>query len=234
MAFDLNELRFDERGLIPAVVQERDTGEVLMVAYMNRESLAKTIETGFTWFYSRSRGRLWQKGEQSGHVQRVHEILADCDRDTLLVRVTQVGPGACHTGQRTCFHVPVAPDTEERQGETGMAEKAFDPEEASGAKGGLGILEELYRVILERKARPKEGSYTTYLFTQGINKILKKVGEEAAEVIIAAKDPEDGPLVYEVADLVYHVLVLLAERGIDPQAVLDELRRRRPGAAAGS
>lgn len=228
MAFSIDELKFDSEGLIPAVVQEYSTHEVLMVAYMNRESLAKTLETGYTWFYSRSRKRLWQKGEQSGHRQKVRAVFADCDQDTLLVQVEQIGPGACHQGYRSCFHAVVW-DSEQNgkdRGDQFVAEKTFDPEAVYGA-AGTDILGEVYNVILQRKAEPKEGSYTTYLFTEGINKILKKVGEEAAEVIIAAKDPEDDPLIYETADLFYHVLVLLAERNIRPEAVFAELAKRR-------
>ncbi|NLN27231.1 MAG: bifunctional phosphoribosyl-AMP cyclohydrolase/phosphoribosyl-ATP diphosphatase HisIE [Firmicutes bacterium] len=234
MQIDVDALRFDAQGLIPAVVQERSTGEVLMVAYMNRESLEKTLATGFTWFYSRSRGRLWQKGEQSGHVQKVHSVSVDCDGDALLVQVTQEGPGACHTGHRTCFYRDVYAASKAGGADGSGPEKAFDPEKVYSREDGSGILAELHGVIAERKAHPKEGSYTTYLFNEGINKILKKVGEEAAEVIIAAKDPEDDPLIYEAADLLYHLLVLLVERNIAPDAVFSELRRRRPGSSAHS
>lgn len=236
MNFSIDELRYDDRGLIPAVIQESSTGSVLMVGYMNPESLQKTLETGLTWFYSRSRQRLWQKGEQSGHVQKVEEILTDCDQDTLLIKVEQVGPGACHEGYRSCFHYSVKSDGKlsERQGEKSMAKQVFDPDKVYGRSNAAGILEEVYSVITERKAHPQEGSYTTYLFTEGINKILKKVGEESAEVIIAAKDPEDEPLIYEAADLIYHLLVLLAEREIKPEQVLAELKRRRPSSEANS
>lgn len=235
MRFAIDELRYNEQGLIPAVIQEDATGEVLMVGYMNRESLARTLDTGLTWFYSRSRRRLWQKGEESGHIQRVREILTDCDQDTLLIRVEQVGPGACHTGYRSCFHAGVTANANsERQGESEMPERTFDPDGVYGEQDAAGILEEVYQVILDRKSNPKEGSYTTYLFNEGINKILKKVGEESAEVIIAAKDPEDDPLIYEAADLLYHLLVLLVERGIDPGAVMRELGKRRAKGAARS
>lgn len=233
MQVDIEALRFDGQGLIPAVVQEHTTGEVLMVAYMNRESLEKTLATGLTWFYSRSRGRLWQKGEESGHVQRVQAIRTDCDGDALLVEVIQEGPGACHTGHRTCFHKDLngAPQTGDLT-EDKRSEKTFDPETVYGQRETAAILTELYNVVAERKTNPQEGSYTTYLFTEGINKILKKVGEESAEVIIAAKDPEDEPLIYEAADLLYHLLVLLAERNIAPEAVFAELRKRRPNQRA--
>src|SRR5690625_2599064 len=161
-----------------------------MVAYMNEQSLAKTKETGYTWFYSRSRQALWQKGEQSGHVQRVQDIFVDCDNDTLLIQVIQEGAGACHKGYRSCFHTRLD-DKESTQ------EQQFNPERIYRDD----ILTQLYDVISQRKQNPVEGSYTNYLFTEGINKILKKVGEESAEVIIAAKDPDDEPLIYESADL---------------------------------
>ncbi len=225
--FSIDALKWDEAGLIPAVIQEAASGTVLMVGYMNRESLRKTLETGYTWFYSRSRKRLWKKGETSGHVQRVEQIRTDCDQDTLLIQVTQEGPGACHEGYHSCFHYGVTIDGGV-EGENMSAERTFDPEKVYGSSSGA-ILEEVYQVIRDRKENPKEGSYTTYLFNEGINKILKKVGEEAAEVIIAAKDPEDEPLIYEAADLLYHLMVLLVERGLHPNQVFEELQRRRGG-----
>lgn len=236
MNFTIDQLRFDDNGLIPAVIQEASTGTVLMVGFMNRESLAKTLKTGLTWFYSRSRQRLWQKGEQSGHIQKVHDVLIDCDQDTLLIRVEQVGPGACHTGYRSCFHAHVVDQagTSTSRGDQRMTEKSFDPEKVYGGHDASRIIEDVFAVIMDRKVQPKEGSYTTYLFNEGINKILKKVGEESAEVIIAAKDPDDDPLIYEAADLLYHLLVLFAERGIQPQQVLGELSRRRGSAPVSS
>jgi len=225
MNFKVEALRWDEAGLIPAVIQEAGTGTVLMVGYMNQESLTKTLTTGFTWFYSRSRQRLWKKGESSGHVQRVKQLRTDCDQDTLLIQVTQEGPGACHEGYHSCFHYGVT--TNENVGGEVVADKqSFNPEAVYG-NSSAGVLDEVYQVVRDRQENPKEGSYTPYLFNEGINKILKKVGEEATEVIIAAKDPEDNPLVYETADLLYHLMVLLAERGIHPGQVLDELRSRR-------
>lgn len=223
--FAIEALKWDEAGLIPAVIQEASSGAVLMVGYMNQESLRKTLETGYTWFYSRSRQRLWKKGETSGHVQRVEQIRTDCDQDALLIQVTQEGPGACHEGYHSCFHYGVTIDGSV-EGESMSVERSFDPEQVYGNSSGT-ILEEVYQVIRDRQANPKEGSYTTYLFQEGINKILKKVGEEAAEVIIAAKDPDDEPLIYESADLLYHLMVLLAERGLHPGQVLEELQRRR-------
>ncbi len=203
---DLKDLKYNEAGLIPAVVQEYHTKEVLMVAYMSLESLQKTLETGETWFFSRSRQALWHKGETSGNIQMVKAIDYDCDQDTLLVWVVQRG-NACHTGARSCFF-----------------NRLYDAGEAPLNRD---ILFELYGVIGQRKARPREGSYTSYLFEKGIDKILKKVGEETAEVIIGAKNPDTKELVYETADLLYHLLVLLNEREIPLEAVLKELQERR-------
>lgn len=226
----LDDVRFDENGLVPAVVQEAESGQVLMVAYMNRESLARTLETGYTWFYSRSRGRLWQKGERSGHVQRVREILADCDQDALLIRVDQEGPGACHEGYKSCFHYPVAAKEGAGGGDEVSEPRTFDPERVYGsAGGGEGILTHLYQVIASRKESPVEGSYTSYLFRSGVDKILKKIGEESAEVIIAGKGGDRDGLVMESADLLYHLLVLLVEEGVELDALLAELARRRGG-----
>ena len=196
---------FNKQELLPAIIQEAETGEVLMLAYMNEVSLEKTIETGYTWFYSRSRERLWQKGEESGHVQKVVSITGDCDDDTLLIKVNQTGP-ACHTNHYSCFF-----------------------EQLSGTEKNTtsGIIEELFSVICDRKEHPKEGSYTNYLFEKGVDKILKKVGEESAEVIIAAKNPDLSELQYESADLIYHLLVLLCERGLSPENIFSELANRR-------
>lgn len=208
MTFNDEELKFDEKGLIPAIIQDFKTKEVLMMAYMNKESLAKTIESGQTWFYSRSRQQLWHKGETSGHFQLVQEISYDCDADTLLIKVAQLG-AACHTGKKSCFHNPVLKVEQE------IAEAS--PE----------ILRTLYDLILDRKANMPEGAYTTYLFTKGLDKILKKVGEESAEVIIGAKNRDKGEVTYEVADLFYHVLVLLAEQDVTPEDIYQELSKRR-------
>lgn len=205
-------LAWDERGLIPAVVQDARTGEVLTLAWMNRESLARTLETGETWFWSRSRQALWHKGETSGNVQRVATLGADCDLDALVVRVTPAGP-ACHTGARTCFHRPV----------DGAPTAPGEPTvESLGA-----ALDGLMETIARRKVDLPEGSYTTYLFRAGLNKVLKKVGEEATEVVIAAKEPDDEALAGEVADLLYHVSVLLAARGLSPEQVARKLAERR-------
>jgi phosphoribosyl-ATP pyrophosphohydrolase/phosphoribosyl-AMP cyclohydrolase len=201
------DLKYDERGLIPAVVQEADTGRVLMLAYMNKEAAEKTIETGTTWFYSRSRQGLWNKGQSSGNVQRVVDIAVDCDGDTLLVVVEQEGP-ACHTGQHSCFF-------------TGIDGNHFDR-----LPPRPGILNSLYQVVKDRRNNPKEGSYTNYLFDKGLDKILKKIGEEASEVIIAAKNADVGETVYEIADLLYHLTVLMVQKDIGYGEVFDELAGR--------
>lgn len=204
---NLEELKFDEKGLIPAVVQDARTHRVLTLAYMNRESLAITLREGRTCFYSRSRRTLWRKGETSGNVQRVVRVTADCDGDALLVEVEPAGP-ACHTGEESCFFRPLegAPDS-------GAAEARFS-------------LDGLYGLLLDRKAERPAGSYTTYLFDKGREKILKKVGEECTEVIIGAMKDSREETVFEVADLTYHVLVLLAEMGVTPDEVRAELARR--------
>lgn len=207
MTFDIEKLRFDAHGLIPAIIQDVESNQVLMMAYMNHESLEKTLETGQTWFWSRSRKELWHKGATSGHLQDVHEIAYDCDADCLLIKVTQTG-AACHTGERTCFHNPV-----------------YSCEEHKYASPN--IINEIYDVVMSRKKEMPEGSYTTYLFTKGLDKILKKVGEEAAEVIIGAKNRNKDEVVYEVGDLLYHLLVLLGEQDIKPQEVFAELAKRR-------
>lgn len=204
---NLEELKFDENGLIPAVVQDSRTHRVLTLAYMNRESLAVTLREGRTCFYSRSRRTLWRKGETSGNVQRVVRVTADCDGDALLVEVEPAGP-ACHTGEESCFFRPLegAPDG-------GAAQARFS-------------LDGLYGLLLGRKAERPAGSYTTYLFDKGREKILKKVGEECTEVIIGAMKDSREETVFEVADLTYHVLVLLAEMGVTPDEVRAELARR--------
>lgn len=215
---NLEKIKFSADGLIPVIVQEHKSGTVLMLAYMNSESLAKTLETGVTWFYSRSRKRLWQKGETSGNVQRVCEIYYDCDGDTLLAKVEQSG-AACHEGTLSCFSRKL-----------GEAEKNIAPivdvDQLYGQSVST-ILHELYQVIADRKLNPKEGSYTTYLFDKGQDKILKKVGEEAAETLIASKNQSKEELLYEMADLWYHCLVLLAYHDVGPSELLSELQKRR-------
>jgi len=200
------QLRFDAAGLIPAIAQDALSGEVLMHAYMNPEALARTRETGLAHYYSRSRRRLWRKGEESGHVQRVREIRYDCDADTLLLLVEQAGD-ACHTGTRSCFSRVLAA--------------------REGAPASFDLLGRLYQLLRRRKAERPEGSYTAGLFAAGTDRILKKIGEEAAEVLLAGKDGERGPLVYELADLWFHSLVLLAQMEIPPAEVMAALGRRR-------
>lgn len=201
MTFDIDKLKFDQNGLIPAVVTDHYTKEVLTVAYMNRESLLTSIEKGLTCFYSRSRQKLWIKGETSGNRQHIVFIKADCDGDALTVEVVKDGP-ACHTGSESCFNDYVY------VGEI----KEFS-------------LDGLYELIKGRKTEPKEGSYTSYLFGEGLDKIAKKVGEECAEVIIGAKNGKEET-VFELADLTYHLLVLMAQTGIEIKDVADELKKR--------
>ncbi|HEU5459604.1 MAG TPA: bifunctional phosphoribosyl-AMP cyclohydrolase/phosphoribosyl-ATP diphosphatase HisIE [Pyrinomonadaceae bacterium] len=204
---NLDEVKFDERGLVPAIVQDAATREVLTLAYMNRESLAKTIETQQTWFWSRSREELWHKGETSGNTQRVVSLTLDCDRDAIVVFVDPAGP-ACHTGAISCF------------------------ETASNATGIGSVLDQLYQLIESRERERPSNSYTTYLFDEGLDKILKKVGEESAETIIAAKNEDQGRLVSEVSDLMYHLLVLLVARGVSLEEVSQELGQRRKAGTA--
>lgn len=211
-------IAYDENGLVPAIIQDASNGQVLMLAYMNEAALAKTRESGVTWFYSRSRQRLWQKGETSGHLQRVKKIAYDCDGDALLITVEQIGV-ACHEGTRSCFS---------RLLDGGALETpAVDPTTMYG--GAASVLHDVYQVICDRKRQPKEGSYTNYLFDKGQDKILKKVGEEAAETIIASKNNDAKELLYEMADLWYHNLVLLAYHGVTPTELLAELGGRRKG-----
>ena len=212
------QLKFDEQGLLPAVIQDEATNAVLMVAYMNKEALEKTLASGVTWFFSRSRGRLWQKGETSGHVQKVKDIFYDCDGDTLLVKVEQSGV-ACHEGTLSCF-------SRRLENKTAVLAPEVDASEVYGASLPA-VLGEVYDVIHQRKLAPVEGSYTTYLFEKGQDKILKKVGEEAAETIIASKNHDAGEILYEMADLWYHCLVLLAFHELTPQQLLLELKGRR-------
>jgi phosphoribosyl-AMP cyclohydrolase / phosphoribosyl-ATP pyrophosphohydrolase len=238
----IHNLKFDERGLITAIVQDDASDEVLMVAYMNAESLARTMQTGETWFWSRSRQELWHKGATSGHTQQVVDIRLDCDGDALLVRVHPHGP-ACHTGERTCFFRGAASeDAVQHRDRKGTVDSAGDASSAIAhpdsqvslvnvAAMDLGILlQDLYKLIQERKDQLPEGSYTTYLFNSGLDKILKKVGEESAETIIAAKNAADQEsrkqLAGEISDLLYHLLVLMVERGVSLPDIGNELRGR--------
>ncbi|MFN0112646.1 MAG: bifunctional phosphoribosyl-AMP cyclohydrolase/phosphoribosyl-ATP diphosphatase HisIE [Blastocatellia bacterium] len=229
----IQNLKFDEQGLITSIVQDDASGEVLMVAYMNAESLAKTLQTGQTWFWSRSRQEFWHKGATSGHTQQVVDVRLDCDGDALLVRVNPDGP-ACHTGERTCFYrgVNEADSSGEPNGNAPVIYQADSPLAlVNVAAMDLGILlQDLYRMIQERKDQLPEGSYTTYLFNSGLDKILKKVGEEAAETIIAAKNASDAEtrklLSGEIGDLLYHLLVLMVERDVSLQDIQNELSHR--------
>jgi len=269
----LEMVKFNADGLIPAVTQDIRTDEVLMVAYMNEESLRKTIETGLVHYYSRSRRQLWLKGETSGHYQKVRSISVDCDGDTLLIKAEQIG-AACHTGHRSCFFTRLDADelkaglglTGTESGAAGRttagineaaagyatacinksadcglhteandacavgADSAAGADSASDADGavqaGPEVLGNVFGVILDRLAHPKEGSYTNYLFTKGLDKILKKIGEEAGEVIIASKNNSAQDIKAEIADLFYHIMVLLAERGLSLNDIYDELKKR--------
>ena len=197
------ELKYDQNGLIPAIVQDYHTGEVLTLAYMNAESLAITLAEKRTCFYSRSRQCLWRKGETSGNTQQVVSVTADCDNDALVVKVIKAGP-ACHTGAESCFFNEIYVDEDVQK---------------FSAQG-------LYDMLLGRKTNPKEGSYTTYLFQKGIDKILKKVGEECTEVIVAGKGNDKEETIFEIADLAYHVMVLMVHMGITLEDIRDELAKR--------
>lgn len=216
----LGDMKFDAEGLIPAVVQQHDTGEVLMVAWMNAESLARTCETRKTWFWSRSRQKYWMKGEESGNTQEVCELRYDCDADTLLVLVDAAGP-ACHTGESTCFYRSLC-------GEGGAARAAVTAGAGGAAAPRIGdVLDELFAVIESRRDASAEESYTAKLLQGPADKLLKKIGEEATEVVIAAGVHDRDQLRYEAADLVYHLLVTLAREGLTPADLAAELAKRR-------
>jgi phosphoribosyl-ATP pyrophosphohydrolase/phosphoribosyl-AMP cyclohydrolase len=208
---NIKDIKFDERGLVPVVVQDAKNGQVLMVAYANKEALEKTLETKRTHFWSRSRNRLWMKGEESGNIQEVEDIFLDCDQDAILVLVNQKGV-ACHTGKRTCFFTNF------------MGEEKNVPSFDFNKIGKT--LEDVYQVIEDRKKNPKENSYVSGLFTNGLDSILKKLGEEASETIIAGKNGKKEELIYEVTDLWFHTLIALAYFGITPENIYEELRRR--------
>ncbi len=207
----LKDLQFDEKGLIPAIVQDAVSNEVLMCAYMNRESIEKTLETGKATYFSRSRNQLWEKGETSGHFQYVKEIFVDCDGDAIVLKVEQEG-AACHTENPSCFYRKVV-DGKLVEIPTGLGRNPR-------------ILYNVYDIILDRVKNPKEGSYTNYLFEKGIDKMLKKVGEEAAEVIIASKNYVKAEVQYETADLLYHLSVVLVEQGLTWNDIFEELASR--------
>ena len=206
-ALQWDDFQKNPEGLLPVIVQDYRTGEVLMMAYMNEEAYGQTIRTGRMTYYSRSRRQLWLKGETSGHFQYLKSLAADCDKDTLLARVSQVG-AACHTGSRSCFFNEIV----KKQGE-----ETANP---------LQVFEEVFDVIKDRKLHPKEGSYTNYLFDKGIDKILKKLGEEATEIVIAAKNPGANEVKYEISDFLYHMMVLMAEKDISWEEITTELANR--------
>ena len=203
---DFSEFKLNSDGLIPVIVQDYKTNEVLMMAYMNEEAFDNTVKTGRMTYYSRSRQCLWLKGETSGHFQYVKGISVDCDKDTLLAKVDQVG-AACHTGNRSCFYTPIVGND-------------YD------AKNPLQVFESVYATILDRRQNPKEGSYTNYLFEKGIDKILKKLGEEATEIVIAAKNPNPNEIKYEICDFLYHMMVLMAEKNVTWEEIMEELAKR--------
>jgi len=203
----IEQVKFDERGLVPVVAQDARTGEVLMLAWANAEALGLTLETGRAHYWSRSRGELWKKGETSGNMQQVADVRLDCDGDAVLYRVAQTGP-ACHTGERSCFF------------------RAVDADELAPAEDPRHVLARVEEIVAERDTARPEGSYTTYLFGAGVDKILKKVGEEATETIIAAKNEGTDDLRAESADLLYHLMVLWRARGLAPDEVWAELDRR--------
>lgn len=200
------DFKLNSQGLIPVITTDYKTGEVLMLAYMNEEAFYKTIRTGKMTYYSRSRNELWIKGSTSGHYQYVMSLDIDCDRDTLLAKVKQIGP-ACHTGSKSCFY-------------TNLVKREYHE------TNPMAVLNQVYSVIKDRKENPKEGSYTNYLFDKGIDKILKKCGEEATEIIIAAKNPDSEELKYEISDFLYHMMVLMVQTGLDLDDIMKELSNR--------
>lgn len=198
----IEDIKFDDNGLVPAIVQDINTNKVLMLAYMNEESIRKTVEEKIACYYSRSRKELWKKGETSGNIQNLKGFYYDCDKDSILLLVEQVGV-ACHTGNYSCFF-----------------------NEVIGYDNQVNVLTDLYELIENRKNTPVEGSYTNYLFEKGLDKILKKVGEETSEVIIGAKNKDKEEMVYEISDLVYHLLVLMVNEGVNIDDIKKELKNR--------
>ena len=204
---DFSEFKTNEGGLVPVITQDYKSGQVLMLAYMNKEAYNETIASGRMTYFSRSKNRLWVKGESSEHYQYLKELYIDCDKDTLLAKVNQIG-AACHTGNRTCFY-------------TNLVEREYKNTDPSS------VFEDVYDVIMSRKKSPKEGSYTNYLFDQGLDKILKKCGEEATEIVIAAKNPDLEELKYEISDFLYHIMVLMVEKGLNWTDIINELEHRK-------
>lgn len=205
-ALKWSDFKLNSDGMIPVIVQDYRTDEVLMLAYMNEEAFYNTVSSGKMTYYSRSRGELWMKGETSGHIQYVKSLTADCDYDTILAKVSQIG-AACHTGKPSCFFNPIV-------------KKEYIE------KNPLKVFEEVYGIIKDRKEHPKEGSYTNYLFEKGIDKILKKIGEENTEIVIAAKNPNPEEIKYEISDYLYHLMVLMAEKGVTWEHITQELSKR--------
>lgn len=201
-----SEFKKNSDGMVPVIVQDYQTDEVLMLAYMNEEAYETTLKTGRMTYWSRSRNELWMKGLTSGHFQYVKSLTLDCDKDTILAKVSQVG-AACHTGNRSCFFQE-------------LVKKEYEE------RNPLKVFQQVYDVICDRKVHPKEGSYTNYLFDKGIDKILKKVGEECTEIVIAAKNPDPEEIKYEISDFLYHVMVLMAEKGVTWEEITRELARR--------
>lgn len=204
--FTWADFKLNSDGMVPVIAQDYETGEVLMLAYMNEEAYNTTVETGKMTYWSRSRNELWTKGLTSGHLQYVKSLTLDCDNDTILAKVSQIG-AACHTGNRTCFFKT-------------LVKKEYDD------TNPLRVFQDVYDVIMDRKENPKEGSYTNYLFDKGLDKILKKVGEECTEIVIAAKNPDKEEVKYEISDFLYHMMVLMAEKGVTWDEIVKELARR--------
>lgn len=211
----LKAVKYDEKGLVPVVAQDYHSKKVRMMAYMNEEALLKTLETGKVHYFSRSRQALWLKGETSSHYQYLKQISIDCDGDTLLLQIEQAGGISCHTGNASCFYRELTEEVVEAQ------------REAVTLKKDESLLGELYSAIMQRKEQPKEGSYTNYLLDKGLNKILKKVGEECTEVIIAAKEDDNKELTFEIADLMYHLTVMMAQKGLTWEEIGVELAQRK-------
>jgi phosphoribosyl-ATP pyrophosphohydrolase/phosphoribosyl-AMP cyclohydrolase len=233
MVNDKDAIAFDAAGLVTAVAQDAETGQVLMVAHMTREALERTLATGQGWYWSRSRRRLWRKGEESGHTQHVREVRVDCDGDALLLAVDQVGP-ACHTSHRSCFYRRVAQEgergitvTEAESHGTGTTPEARAVLAHPGGSAGPEVLSELIDVLQKRRLTPRAGSYSAKLFAEGLARLNEKVMEEAAEVTRAARKETPERLVQEVADLWFHSLALLVFQGVDPASVFAELAKRR-------
>lgn len=212
----LDQIKFDSKGLVPVIAQDVHSKKVRMLAYMNQEALEKTIVTGYVHYYSRTRKKLWKKGETSGHYQLLRSISLDCDGDVLLLQIEQVGGVSCHTGNHTCFYRTI-------ENNTWKEKTSFVSEENNNEN----MLSYVYQVIKDRKENPQEGSYTNYLIQKGMDKILKKVGEECTEVVIATKNQDSEELIFEIADLLFHLSVLMMESNVTWEDIYEELRKRK-------